>query len=140
MIDTHNLQRFLAAQETTYATALMELAAGQKRSHWMWFVFPQVAGLGSSSTAAHYAIQSRAEGEAYLHHPVLGARLREITKVVLQLENRTAKQIFGFPDELKFHSSMTLFDAVGEGETLFAGALDRYFRGEKDRATYTHLR
>lgn len=140
MTDLYNLQRFLVAQETTYATALMEMTAGQKRSHWMWFIFPQMVGLGSSPAAVRYAIQSCAEGEAYLRHPVLGARLREITQTVLHLENKTAEQIFGFPDELKFHSSITLFDTVRDSETLFAEALEKYFRGEKEQRTYMHLR
>ena len=140
MTDIHDLQRFLLAQETSHAAALAELAAGQKQSHWMWFIFPQTAGLGSSSTAVRYAIQSRAEAEAYLGHPVLGARLREITQTVLHLENRTAQQIFGFPDELKFHSSMTLFNAVAQAEPLFRKALAKYFNGERDRLTLAHLR
>ena len=115
MSDPHDLQRFVDAQQPVFDQVRAELQAGRKRTHWMWFVFPQIAGLGHSAMAQHYAISSRAEAEAYLAHPVLGARLRELTRIVNGLQDRSAAQIFGYPDDMKFHSSMTLF-ARCEGE------------------------
>ena len=115
-----------------------EMAAGRKQSHWIWFVFPQIAGLGSSFRSAHFAIESRDEAKAYLAHPVLGARLREVTELVLRMEGRTAHDIFGDPDEMKFRSSMTLFDAVSPSD-IFAAALDKYFSGERDARTLSIL-
>ena len=116
-----------------------EMAAGRKQSHWIWFVFPQIAGLGSSHRSIHFAIRSREEAAAYLAHPVLGARLREVTGLVLKVESRSAHDIFGDPDDTKFRSSMTLFDAVSR-DGIFAAALDKYFNGERDARTLSILR
>jgi uncharacterized protein (DUF1810 family) len=130
-----DLARFLDAQADWYSEALDELKAGCKRSHWMWFIFPQFEGLGVSATSHHFAIKSLAEARAYLDHPVLGARLVECTGIVNCLEGRTARQIFGTPDDLKFRSSMTLFElATGPGSE-FASALEKYCTGERDLRT-----
>jgi uncharacterized protein (DUF1810 family) len=133
--DPLDLGRFLQAQEAIYAGALQELRAGQKRSHWMWFIFPQIEGLGVSSTARHYAIKSVDEARAYLAHPVLGARLLECTRAVNALEGRSLSRIFGTPDDLKFRSSMTLFEIVAGAGSDFSGALDKYCGGRRDEAT-----
>jgi uncharacterized protein (DUF1810 family) len=133
--DPFRLQRFADAQAPLYATALAELGRGRKQSHWMWFVFPQIAGLGLSPTAQFYAIGSLDEARAYLAHPVLGPRLREATAVVNALTGRTAHDIFGSPDDLKFRSSMTLFRAAAPEEPIFQAALDRYFAGQPDPRT-----
>lgn len=135
MRDTFDLQRFVEAQARNYADALAELRAGRKTSHWMWYVFPQAAGLGSSPMAQTYAIASLGEARAYLAHPVLGARLRECVAAVLAVQGRSAHQIFGSPDDVKFRSSLTLFDAAAPGEPLFRQALERYFAGEPDPRT-----
>ena len=127
--DPHNLQRFVAAQEETYTAALGELHAGRKRTHWMWFIFPQVTGLGASPTAQFYAIRSRAEADAYLAHPLLGARLQECAGALLTVNGRTAEQIMGFPDHLKLQSSMTLFASLAGPGNLFAAVLERYYEG-----------
>ncbi len=140
MPDRFDLDRFTQAQAPVLAQVLRELRAGEKRSHWMWFVFPQLAGLGHSPTARHYAIASRAEAAAYLAHPVLGPRLVEATTLVNAVEGRTVHQIFGSPDDLKFHSSATLFAAVDPGGGVFQAALERYFGGQGDRATLDLLR
>jgi uncharacterized protein (DUF1810 family) len=138
--DPFDLARFVAAQEGVYEHALAELASGRKRSHWMWFVFPQLAGLGRSATARRYAIASLDEARAYLAHPVLGRRLCECTQAVNALTDRSLAQIFGSPDDLKFRSSMTLFErAAGEG-TQFSIALDKYCGGCRDAATLRLLR
>ncbi|MEV4704497.1 DUF1810 domain-containing protein [Actinoplanes sp. NPDC049316] len=136
-----DLERFVQAQDTTYDRALAELRAGQKRSHWMWFVFPQIAGLGSSPTAQRYAIRDLAEARAYLAHPVLGPRLTECAEALLAVEGRSAAQILGHPDDLKLRSSMTLFaEAAGEGQPgVFRQVLDRYYDGEPDPATLQRL-
>jgi uncharacterized protein (DUF1810 family) len=134
-----DLKRFVDAQAGVYATALAELRAGHKRTHWMWFVFPQIAGLGLSPTAQRYAIASLDEARAYLGHPLLGARLREATTAVNGLAGRTAHEIFGSPDDLKFRSSMTLFREAARDEPLFTAALDKYFLGEPDAATLVKL-
>jgi uncharacterized protein (DUF1810 family) len=131
---TDGLERFVEAQRSTYDQALAELVAGAKQSHWMWFVFPQVAGLGFSAMSQRYAIGSRAEAEAYLAHPVLGPRLIECTRLVLAVEGRTINAILGAPDDAKFRSSMTLFGAVSD-DPVFGEALARYFAGERDGAT-----
>jgi uncharacterized protein (DUF1810 family) len=125
--DPHELQRFVEAQAPVIDQVKRELRSGRKRSHWMWFVFPQLEGLGSSETAQRYAISSRAEAEAYVTHPILGPRLRECTAIVNGLEGRSAHEIFGSPDDLKFRSSMTLFDAVADDSTPFRTALQRYY-------------
>jgi uncharacterized protein (DUF1810 family) len=129
-----DLQRFIGAQQAVYATVLAELKRGRKRTHWIWFIFPQVDGLGRSSTAHEFAIKSRDEAIAYLATPVLGARLIECTKLVLAIPDKSAHDIFGSPDDMKFRSSMTLFDAV-DGGSLYRQALDRFFGGEPDQAT-----
>jgi uncharacterized protein (DUF1810 family) len=134
MTDPFRLQRFLDAQQGVYEQALAELAAGCKRSHWMWFVFPQLKGLGRSATARHYGIASLAEAQAYWSQPLLGARLRECTELVLAVEGRSAHEIFGPPDDLKFRSCMTLF-ALATGEPVFTRALVKYFGGEADPRT-----
>ncbi len=138
--DPHHLQRFLDAQATVYSQVLSELRAAQKRSHWMWFIFPQIRGLGSSPTARHFAIAGREEATAYLAHPVLGPRLRECTTLVLAgPSQRAVEQIFGYPDDLKFHSSMTLFAHTAPDRGLFDQALERFFDGREDRATLDRL-
>jgi uncharacterized protein (DUF1810 family) len=131
----HDLTRFVAAQADSYAQALRELRAGQKRSHWMWFIFPQFAGLGFSATSQHYAIKSLDEAREYLRHPLLGPRLAECTRAVNALEGLTARQIFGMPDDMKFHSSMTLFELVAEPESEFTAAIEKYFAGRRDSQT-----
>jgi uncharacterized protein (DUF1810 family) len=132
MTRTHDLQRFVDAQNPVYRQVCAELAAGAKTSHWMWFVFPQLKGLGRSATAEHFGIASRDEAVAYLQYPTLGARLRECTRLVLEVEGRTATQIFGSPDDLKFRSSMTLFATVAD-EPLFRRAIEKYFGGDDPR-------
>ncbi|HEX3672984.1 MAG TPA: DUF1810 domain-containing protein [Rhizomicrobium sp.] len=139
MSDPFDLERFIAAQDPVYARVIAELRRGSKQSHWMWFVFPQVAGLGHSPSAAHFAIASLAEAKAYLAHPLLGGRLKECTGLVLEVEGRSALQIFGDPDNLKFRSSMTLFAQAAPGEPVFRAALDRYFSGDSDTLTLSHL-
>ena len=134
-----NLGRFVEAQAPVHDGALAELKAGRKQSHWMWFVFPQITGLGRSPMAQHYAIQNLAEARAFLAHPLLGARLRECTQAVLDVEGKTAHEIFGSPDDLKFRSSMTLFAHAAPDEELFRAALDKYFDGEEDALTVDKL-
>ncbi|TCK39199.1 uncharacterized protein (DUF1810 family) [Paraburkholderia sp. BL8N3] len=140
MSDPHDLQRFVDAQQPVFDQVRAELQAGRKRTHWMWFVFPQIEGLGSSAMARHYAIASRAEAEAYLGHPVLGPRLRELTRIVNDMQDRSAGQIFGYPDDMKFHSSMTLFaQCAGASGKEFDEALAKYFGGRADTATLDRL-
>jgi uncharacterized protein (DUF1810 family) len=129
-----NLERFIKAQENIFEQVTAELAAGDKQSHWMWFIFPQIVGLGITVTANYYAIKSLDEAKAYLQHPILGRRLLECCQILLRLQDRTAKQIFGFPDVLKLKSSMTLFFAVSDND-LFQKILDVYYKGEKDKRT-----
>ena len=135
-----DLERFVRAQDSggTYQRALTELRNGRKTSHWMWFIFPQIAGLGFSAMAQRYAIGSRAEAVAYLGHPLLGARLVECTLLVLAVTGKTIHDILGSPDDIKFRSSMTLFDAVSD-RTIFAEAIEKYYSGGKDIATLTTL-
>ena len=130
-----DLERFVAAQEPVYGRVLDELRRGEKRSHWMWFVFPQIAGLGRSPTAQHFAISGMAEAQAYLAHDVLGARLVETTQIVNTQTQRSAETIFGGIDAMKFRSSMTLFEAAGEGLAEFGLALDQFYGGERDHST-----
>ncbi len=130
-----DLGRFVEAQEGIYGRVLAELREGRKQSHWMWFVFPQIAGLGSSPTARHYAIASADEARAYLAHPLLGARLTECTMAVLGHRGRSAEAIFGAVDAMKLRSSMTLFEAVAEAPAPFADALETFHGGERDAAT-----
>jgi uncharacterized protein (DUF1810 family) len=132
---TFDLERFVVAQAPVYERVRAELAAGAKASHWMWFIFPQLRGLGRSAMAEHFGLAGRAEAEAYLAHPVLGARLRECTRLVLDVRNKTVHEIFGSPDDLKFRSSMTLFATVAPEEPLFRQALDRYFDSRPDTLT-----
>src|SRR5918993_210214 len=127
MTDEFDLDRFIRAQEPVMTQVRQELAAGRKRSHWMWFVFPQLAGLGHSAMARQYAISSLAEALAYLDHPVLGPRLVALTELVNQVKGRSIREIFGSPDDLKFHSSMTLFARARPDEPAFQEALDRYY-------------
>jgi uncharacterized protein (DUF1810 family) len=129
-----SLDRFLDAQDRVWPDVLAELRAGRKTSHWMWFVFPQIAGLGTSPTSVHYAIADADEARAYLEHPVLGDRLRECAEVLLGLKDRSARAVFGDVDALKLRSSMTLFSRVAD-DALFQAVLDRYFEGRPDRAT-----
>ena len=130
--DPFCLSRFINAQDEVYDRVLTELKSGAKRTHWMWFIFPQLEGLGHSSTAAYYAIKSIDEAREYLNHPILGTRLRECAKAVLAVEGRSASEIFGYPDDLKFKSSMTLFSCVADPDSLFVRALNKYFQGERD--------
>jgi uncharacterized protein (DUF1810 family) len=134
MSDPFDLNRFVQAQNPVFRDVRGELSLGRKRSHWMWFIFPQVAGLGFSAMSQRYAIGSRAEAKAYLAHPVLGPRLAECTRLMLAVEGRTINAILGAPDDSKFRSSMTLFDAVS-AEPIFDQAIARYFAGDRDGAT-----
>jgi uncharacterized protein (DUF1810 family) len=127
-----SLDRFLKAQDPIIDKVLSELTSGRKTSHWMWFVFPQIAGLGSSTMARRYAISSLDEARAYLAHPVLGARLTELTQIVIDLPIRNIEDVFGYPDNLKFHSSMTLFAALVGLPAAFQLALDKYYGGKRD--------
>jgi uncharacterized protein (DUF1810 family) len=138
-IDPFNLSRFVEAQAPVIERVRAELRAGQKRSHWMWFVFPQIAGLGDSAMAARYSISSLEEARAYLAHPVLGPRLRECTQLVLGVQGRSVDAIFGHPDNLKFHSCMTLFARAAPDEPVFADALQKYLGGEFDQGTLAVL-
>ena len=133
--DPHNLQRFVDAQHGVYDEALAEIRDGRKTSHWMWFVFPQIAGLGSSATAQRYAIRSADEARAYLRHPVLGPRLIRCTEAALRLEGLSAAEIFGHPDDLKLRSSATLFANVAPPGSVFHRLLEKYFGGHADERT-----
>lgn len=135
MTDTVDFDRFIEAQAPVLANVKAELAAGAKRSHWMWFIFPQLAGLGHSSMARHYALASLAEARAYLAHPVLGPRLVEYTELVNAVKGRSINRIMGSPDDMKFRSSMTLFAAADPGIPAFSTALDLYFDGAADPLT-----
>jgi uncharacterized protein (DUF1810 family) len=140
--DRYDLERFVQAQAGIYEQACAELRAGRKRSHWMWFVFPQIRGLGSSEMAMRYAISGLEEARAYLDHPVLGPRMRECAGIVAGVEGKTVEEIFGDPDDLKFHSSMTLFARAAEGsggDDVFGLALKKYFGGKLDQATLARL-
>jgi uncharacterized protein (DUF1810 family) len=136
--DPYNLRRFIDAQHPIYGQVRDELQGGQKETHWMWFIFPQIKGLGLSPTAQKYAIQGNDEAKAYLDHPLLGFRLRECTQLVNGVDGRSIEDIFGYPDHLKFHSSMTLFAHVS-GDIPFTAALEKYFDGELDRRTIEQL-
>ncbi|HTU51382.1 MAG TPA: DUF1810 domain-containing protein [Acidobacteriaceae bacterium] len=139
MDDPYNLRRFIEAQELVYENVCVELQRGQKTGHWMWFIFPQIRGLGTSETAQYFAIANREEAAAYAAHPVLGLRLRECAGLILQLDNKSVEQIFGYPDNLKFHSSMTLFARAAEDNQVFLEALKKYFSGTLDPQTLTRL-
>jgi len=140
MADTYDLDRFLKAQQDAYDTALDELKWGRKRSHWIWFVFPQMAGLGHSPTAQHYGIRSLEEAQAYIAHPILGARLHECLKALQLLETNDAKQVFGDLDAMKFRSSLTLFAEADPSDAIIEAALNHWFGGAKDEKTLQLLR
>lgn len=135
MTQQGDLQRFVNAQSPVYDTVRAELRAGQKRSHWMWYIFPQLAGLGRSETARHYALSGLEEAQAYLAHPLLGRRLEECCRILTGIEGRTASAIFGYPDDLKLHSSLTLFAQAAPDQPLFGACLEKYFSGQRDATT-----
>ncbi len=139
MAATTQLKRFIEAQERDYETALAEIRDGRKRGHWMWYIFPQVKGLGFSSMAQHYGIKDLQEAEAYLRHPILGKRLIDISRELLALEGTNATQVFGNPDDLKLRSSMTLFAAVKDSDPVFKQVIAKYFQGKDDQQTLTIL-
>jgi uncharacterized protein (DUF1810 family) len=139
MADPFNLGRFVDAQARVYEQVLRELKVGRKRSHWMWFIFPQIAGLGQSPMSIRFAIASVDEAKAYLAHPVLGARLSECARLTLDVEGKTARDIFGAVDEMKFRSSMTLFARAAPDEAAFQRCLEKYFAGSPDPATVAKL-
>ena len=139
MSDLHDLQRFVTAQEPVWEEVRLELTHGRKTSHWMWFIFPQIKGLGRSSIAQHYAISSKAEAAAYLDHLVLGPRLRECTRLVLEVQGRSLDDIFGSPDDIKFCSSMTLFAHATSDNQLFLDALQKHCSGRFDPLTIERL-
>lgn len=136
--DPYDLQRFVAAQAPVYERVLAELRAGRKQSHWMWFIFPQIDGLGSSSMSRRYAIKSPAEASAYVQHPVLGPRLRECTRLANAIDGRTIGEIFASPDDMKFHSCMTLFSVVTPDNAEFSAALGKFFE-HPDPATFDRM-
>ena len=139
MNDSFDLRRFVYAQEPFYRQVVDELSRGRKRTHWMWFIFPQIKGLGSSAMAVRFAISSLAEARAYLDHAELGPRLRECCEIVVGVAGRSVDEIFGYPDDLKFHSSITLFAKAAVENRVFLDALEKYFGGELDRATVERL-
>jgi uncharacterized protein (DUF1810 family) len=139
MSDRYNLQRFVDTQSPVFQHVIAELREGRKTGHWMWFIFPQVRGLGHSSTAQMFGISSLEEARAYLEHPILGSRLCECTRLVNLLEGRSAHQIFGYPDELKFRSSITLFAKAASDNAIFVEALEKYYNGELDDLTLAKL-
>ena len=134
-VDPYDLNRFIEAQGESYEQALAEIRSGRKRSHWMWFILPQYAGLGSSPMSQRYAIKSLEEGEAYLRHPVLGPRLLECVEAALAIQDRSAVEVFGSPDDAKLRSSATLFAALAPAGSVFARLLDKYFDGQRDDRT-----
>lgn len=131
----HNLERFLIAQQTYYRTALQEIKAGQKRSHWMWFIFPQIVGLGYSETARYYAIKNMEEAKAYMEDYTLGRNLMEISQALLEIGSNDALEVMGWPDDLKLKSSMTLFALAKPECEVFQKVLDKFFHGERDQKT-----
>ena len=139
MDDPYNLRSFVDAQKPVYSQVCSELRAGKKRGHWMWFIFPQIKGLGTSSMAIKFAISSRDEAAAYLAHPVLGPRLRECTQLLMNSRERSIEKILGYPDNLKFRSSMTLFANVASGAQDFTDALSKFYDGEVDPLTVERL-
>ncbi|MFY9693375.1 MAG: DUF1810 domain-containing protein [Xanthobacteraceae bacterium] len=139
MDDAYDLQRFVDAQAPVYQRVVAELRQGRKQSHWMWFIFPQIKGLGSSTTANKFAIASRAEAQAYLDHPILGPRLRECARLVTAVPQRSIEDILGYPDDLKFRSSMTLFAIAAADNKDFTDALDKFYGGKADPATLERL-
>lgn len=139
MNDAYNLQRFVNAQQLVFQQVLTELEAGHKRSHWMWFVFPQIQGLGHSDMAQRYAISDLDEARAYLQHPLLGTRLEQCASIIVPQVGRTARQMFGSPDDMKLHSSMTLFAIAAPDRSVFQEVLDTFFEGERDAMTVRRL-
>jgi uncharacterized protein (DUF1810 family) len=139
MLEPYNLQRFVDAQESVFEQVVAELRAGRKVGHWMWFIFPQLRGLGSSSAANRFGISSVAEAEAYLEHPLLGQRLRQCTQLAIDAQRRSITDIFGHPDDLKFRSSMTLFLHAASDGHIFREALERYFAGALDPLTIERI-
>ena len=137
--NTFNLNRFISAQEEVYDRVLKELKNGEKRSHWMWYIFPQLDGLAQSTISKYYAIRSKAEALAYLNHPLLGSRLNECANMVLDIEGKTVSEIFGYPDDLKLKSCMTLFSKVAT-DSVFIRVLNKYFQGERDTKTLQLLK
>src|SRR5579872_4508916 len=137
--DRYTLQRFVTAQERVFDQVLAELRTGSKMSHWIWFIFPQIYGLGRSSVSQEYAISGREEATAYLQHPLLGPRLKNCTQLVLQVEGRSALDIFGSPDDMKFRSCMTLFAEVSPDDDIFQRALEKYYDGDPDQLTLDRL-
>jgi uncharacterized protein (DUF1810 family) len=135
MSQQYNLQRFVDAQRSDYRTALNEIKNGRKRSHWIWYIFPQIQGLGFSETSRYYAIADLGEAEAYLKHPVLGKHLIEISEALLKLQENDPYRVFGSPDDMKLRSSMTLFAAVPDAPPVFQEVLDKFFNGKKDDKT-----
>lgn len=135
----YDLQRFVDAQDPVWDAVTKELRAGRKQTHWMWFVFPQLAGLGRSATAQHFGIADRTEAQLYLSHEVLGPRLKKAATLVSRIDGRSVEQIFGFPDDLKLQSCMTLFAEVGEGTDVFEAVLQKFFDGESDVRTLDFL-
>lgn len=140
MATTHDLERFVRAQASVYDQALAELRNGRKRTHWIWFIFPQIEGLGYSSTSRHYAIKSLEEARAYLRHPLLGSRLVECAQAVLAVEGRTVSDILPYPDDLKLRSSMTMFECVEHPGSVFAQVLEKCFQGKRDERTIQLLK
>ena len=134
-MDQYNLSRFIEAQETTYKGAMLELARGRKDSHWTWYIFPQIDGLGNSETTKIFSIKSLEEGRAYLEHPLLGQRLVESCEILLTLKDKSINEVMGFPDDLKLLSSMTLFETFSESNSVFTRIIEVYFDGERDEAT-----
>lgn len=134
-MESYDFERFLRAQETSFDDACRELSDGEKKGHWMWFIFPQLRGLGASAKSVEFGIESLSEAQAYLDHRILGSRLQKITGIVLSVEQRSALEIFRFPDNLKFCSSMTLFSCASVGNNVFADAVNKYFAGQYDQRT-----
>ena len=134
-MDQYNLSRFIEAQETTYKGAMLELARGRKDSHWTWYIFPQIDGLGNSETTKIFSIKSLEEGRAYLEHPLLGQRLVESCEILLTLKDKSINEVMGIPDDLKLLSSMTLFETFSDANSVFTRIIEVYFDGERDEAT-----
>jgi len=139
MYSDKTINRLLEAQQAVYSKVLKELRNGKKTTHWMWFIFPQIEGLGHSSTAKYYSIKTIEEAKEYLAHPILGARLLECASIILEIENKTADDIFGYPDNAKLKSSMTLFNFISPEHKEFADVLKKYFAGEQDEKTIAIL-
>lgn len=135
-----SLQRFIDAQQSDYETALSEIKRGRKQSHWMWYIFPQIQGLGFSATSKLYAIRNLQEAQEYLIHPLLGKRLKEITDALINLPSNNAHEIFGSPDDVKLKSSMTLFASLPDADPVFESALKKFFKGEKDAKTISIIK